>query len=155
MVNLSIWLFVRCSVNDISRLFRLLAPSQSKGPAVARDATKDAEKNTLRHCVVWRAQNIASRHGNKSESRHHPSSLNGVHHWLNRISIALARQHGLRVVDLSEVTMAHAPLAHSVDGAGWMAATRDVDALEGDAYHGYHMGLLGPLFLEALSEACC
>ena len=58
--------------------------------------------------------NIAARHKNLSEPRHHPSSVNGVHHWLNRLSFALARQHGYGVVDLSEHTINHRPAAHNV-----------------------------------------
>ncbi|KAL1495419.1 hypothetical protein AB1Y20_016787 [Prymnesium parvum] len=111
-------------------------------------------RHTPTPCVVWRAQNIAARHANYSEPKHHPSAVNGVHHWLNRISIALAKLNGLKVVDLTPATISRKPLDHSVDGNGWMTARR-VDALEGDVYHGYRISEIAPLFLEALSVACC
>ena len=81
-------------------------------------------------------------------------AANGVHHWLNRISSALARLSGLSVIDLTDHTLAHRPLDHAADGVGWMTS-RPVDALEGDVYHGYRANDLGPLFLRALVEACC
>ena len=89
-----------------------------------------------------------------SPTHSHPSAVNGVHHWLNRMSVALARMHGLRVLDLTDVTIATKPADHSTDGRGWMTA-RAVDALEGDVYHGYQMGQMAPLFLKGLAELCC
>ena len=51
------------------------------------------------------------------------------------MSIALARLHGLRVLDYTSATISRQPLDHSTDGHGWMTA-KAVDALEGDVYHG-------------------
>jgi hypothetical protein len=107
-----------------------------------------------RPCIVWRAQNIAARHTNRSEPKHHPSAVNGPHHWLNRISMSLARQYGLRVLDLTDLTIPWKPSDHSTDGQGWMTA-RAVDAQEGDVYHGYTMGVIAPRFLSGLAEVCC
>ena len=61
-------------VNATSRLFQLFS-----------------NKAMGRACVVYRAHNIAARHGNLSEPRHHPSAFNGFHHWQNRMGLALAK----------------------------------------------------------------
>lgn len=132
-------------VNETSHLFELFVPSGGAAPADPRDAAS---------CVAFRAQNVAARHGNLSEPRHHPSAANGIHHWFNRMSIALARARGLAVVDYTNVTISTAPLDHPADGRGSVAVRR-ADALEGDVYHGYSSRLLGPHFLQRLADACC
>jgi hypothetical protein len=124
-------------VNETSRLFDLFSP---------RDASAS--------CVAFRAQNIAARHTNHSEPRHHPSAVNGIHHWFNRMSIALARARGLAVVDYTNYTMSTKALDHSADGRGSINIRR-ADALEGDVFHGYPSSRLGPLFLRELANACC
>ena len=105
-------------------------------------------------CVVYRAQNIAARHTNASEPRHHPSSVRGPHHWLNRVGIALAKLHGISSIDLSDITQSIKASPYSVDG-GRPNLARRADALEGDVYHGYPLSNLAPRFLGALTEACC
>ena len=86
-----------------------------------------------------------------------------MHHWLNRIGTALARLHGLRVVDLTTDTLGTKPLAYSADEPQGQWASRFAnsarhrnmaDALEGDVYHGYTMREHAPAFLKALAEAC-
>jgi hypothetical protein len=136
-------------LNETTKLMDLYAPLHH--PQTADRSTGS------RRCIIWRAQNIASRHSNASESHHHPSSRNGVHNWLNRISSALARRFSLGVLDLTDMTVARNPLGYDVSrfdlpqsGAG-----RPKGTLEGDVYHGYQGGYLGPMFLQRLAEACC
>jgi hypothetical protein len=143
-------------INATSRLLLAFAPS-----SLLRAARQSAPQSTPRSqgvapslCVVWRAQNIAARHTNRSETRHHPSSVNGVHHWLNRFSIGLARQFGYAIIDLTELTTRQRPAAHNVDARSSRAPKR-AEALEGDVYHGYSSAELAPHLLLALSEACC
>ena len=141
-------------LNRTAQLFSLFAGDVQR-PSNSQSTGKRHRGHVRRPpCVVWRAQNIAARHTNASEPRHHPSAVNGPHHWLNRISIALARMHGLKVLDYTDATISRRPLDHSTDGHGWMTA-KAVDALEGDVYHGYRMGELAPLFLQGLADACC
>ena len=129
-------------LNQTDALLRLFSPSRRRwgtGPPP---------------CVVWRAQNVAQRHANASEPRHHPSAINGVHHWLNRMGLALARLHGLKTIDLTNITIALKPQRHSLDAAP-SAASRQADALEGDVYHGYPVRELARPFLSALAGSCC
>ena len=130
-------------LNQTLRQFRLYASGQPRSS----------------WCVAWCAQNVAPRHSNASEPRHHPSALNGVHHWINRMSAALARQHGLAVIDLINATLSQTPLdrnADTPDSAGRTQAKKTAEALEGDVYHGYRSARgMGPLFLRALAAACC
>ena len=143
-------------VNQTQRLLTAFAPSALHQLADSHPRRDHAPQRRRRRrlCVVWRTQNIASRHANASEPRHHPSSANGVHHWLSRIAIALARQAGIGTVDMTNVTMRSRPLSYSADGRGSKSPSH-ADALEGDVYHGYPSSFLGPLFLQALSRECC
>ena len=96
-----------------------------------------------RVCVVWKASNIARRAQAPAGSRHHPSISDGPHHLLNRVSIALARRHGLSVVDLSDLTLAAKPSGRDQFGAP-----------EGDAYHGYDSEALADALLRRACAAC-
>ena len=107
-----------------------------------------------RACVVYRAHNIAARHTNLSDPKHHPSAFNGFHHWQNRIGLALAKYHGLQTVDLTNVTIHMKASAHSLD-VSKPERSRRADAGEGDVYHGYPLHILAPRFLSALADACC
>jgi hypothetical protein len=159
-------------LNETDALFRLFSPHQWRRASTTRgqtqtnltnltNLTQDLQDDHRPVCVVWRAQNIAARHTNLSEPRHHPSSINGVHHWINRLGIALARLHGLDVIDYTDFTTSHWPApsrnTHAderVAGAS-PAEARKADALEGDVYHGYDMRELAPRWLSALAKACC
>lgn len=72
-------------LNRTAQLFSLYSGDAQR--ALASNFTRQKNKTAPRHkrrspCVVWRAQNIAARHTNASEPRHHPSAVNGPHHWL-------------------------------------------------------------------------
>ena len=132
-------------VVETQRLFELFSPRKRATSSTA-----------LAPCVVWRTQNIASRHSNSTEARHHPSALNGIHSWLNRISSALARQAGIKVLDLTNTTLDERPLDYNADDARPPASIdRRRVALEGDVYHGYRAGVMAPKMLEELAELCC
>ena len=139
-------------VNETAALFRLFSPQQWR-TLQGQTATAAGGR---RVCAVWRAQNIAARHTNLSEPRHHPSTVNGVNHWLNRLGIALARIHGLGIVDYTDFTATNAPLSTYADDRPTGASARKADTfLEGDVYHGYKMNTLAPVWLSALAKACC
>ena len=70
------------------------------------------------------------------------------------MGLALAKLHGLTTLDLTNLTTAIQPHRHSLDAAP-SARSRQVDALEGDVYHGYPVGTIAPEFLTALADACC
>ena len=137
-------------VQETAALFRLFSPKQWR---TMQEQTPPAGRRRV--CVVWRAQNIAARHTKLSDPSHHPSTVNGINHWMNRVGIALARLHGLAVVDYTNITTSTVPLSTYADDRPTGASTRKADALEGDVYHGYKMNTLAPLWLSTLAKACC
>lgn len=117
-------------VNDTLSLFGLFAPA-----ALPTNV-----------CVLWKTMNIVSRH-NGTMAAHHPSSVNGLHHYLNRFTGALARRHGIGVVDVSELTRRLQPRGYrSADASGGGGS-------EGDPYHGYPEEKLLPAVLERMCVA--
>ena len=116
-------------LNATLQLFDLLAPARLP-PNV---------------CVVWKGLHIARRHNGSAP--HHPSTLNGPHHWLNRFTAALARRHHIGVVDTSDVTLAVKP-------RGFRAAdVRGRGGSEGDPYHGYPDELIVPQVVQRTCTA--
>jgi len=127
-------------------------------------------------CVLWKTMNIGprqpvvamqsapplsqvSQHGTDGSAAaastaasaaqvHHPSARNGLHDWLNRISIALATEVGVGVVDLSDLTLSHPPTPRLPQPRPGMASP------EGDIYHGYSAATLLPGFTKRVCEAC-
>lgn len=92
-------------------------------------------------CVAWMASHIGRRH-NGSSPYHHPSAQNGLHHWLNRVTLALAKRRGLVTIDPSEYTLRALP--------------RDFakNASEGDIYHGYRQQPLALGMVRSLCAGC-
>ena len=131
-------------INSTMRLFSLFSPT----------SFLNATKASPSICVVWRAQNVAPRHANHSNIWHHPSAMNGVHHYLNRIGIGMARLWGIHPLDLTNYTLSMPPLDHPINQDGSGRADR-VSAGDGDVYHGYQPARLAPRFLESLANACC
>ena len=123
-------------LNDTERLFNLFGHEARQHTALGSASPES--------CVVWKTNNISPRHKNTSVAFHHPSSFNGVHHWLNRMAVSVARRHKLGIVDLSATTASLRPA-----GANMSTAS------EGDVYHGYDERVLGRLFLQELATACC
>ena len=54
-----------------------------------------------------------------ASSRHHPSAAprNGLHDWLNRLTIALAKKHRIGVANVTDAVMAFAPAARGIRDA--------------------------------------
>ena len=54
-----------------------------------------------------------------ASSQHHPSAAprNGLHDWLNRLTIALAKKHRIGVADVTDAVMAFAPAARGIRDA--------------------------------------
>ena len=96
-------------------------------------------------CVVWKAMTIGPRL--IGTDVHHPSVVNGVNHWLNRLARSAAEDLGIGVLDLSDLTMATAP-ARRLNG------THAAKTGEGDPYHGYSKDRLAPVLAERLCELC-
>ena len=72
---------------------------------------------------------------------HHPSAVNGVHHWLNRFNAAIARRYGVPVIDLTDLTR------HGV-----MDAVAGVS--EGGVYHKVSADAMVPELLTRMVRAC-
>ena len=78
---------------------------------------------------------------------HHPSVEGGLHDYLNKFSISIAREHGVPVVDLTTLTV---------------GMTRDVEAKEGalpgltdtDYYHQYRHSVLWGRVRDAVFAEC-
>ena len=96
-------------------------------------------------CVLWKTMNIAPR-SNQTGS-HHPSVVNGVHHWLNRIAISIAQDLGIGVVDLSDLTI-------SMRATPKLSGAHATRTSEGDPYHGFSLQLLTPELLRRTCAAC-
>jgi len=80
--------------------------------------------------------------------QHHPSARNGLHDWLNRLTIALAKKHGIGVADVTGVAMAFAPTARSTQDAPGMRSP------EGDYYHAVRPSWLFPPVAERVCSGC-
>ena len=99
-------------------------------------------------CVLWRTSNVGARFpGAKCKPRamQHPSSRNGMHDWLNRWAVALAKSYGIGVVDTNDLS--------SRDENGPPSARRG-EIIEGDLYHGFNSSLLLVPFVERSCHAC-
>lgn len=92
-----------------------------------------------RSCVVWKTTNVGKRLS--QGPTHHPSARGEMHDQMNGIARALAKDHDIPVLDLSDVTSVTrlAPLP---------------TVPEGDIYHGYTHQLILPLFLRRLCQLC-
>lgn len=96
--------------------------------------TKDLPTNV---CILWTTNHIGTRvHG--STDAHHPSATNGLHHWLNRMTAALAKEKGIELVDLTNLTL---------------AATSSLQE-EGDLYHGYDFQKLAEEVMNQVNAKC-
>lgn len=100
-------------------------------------------------CVVWKLLHIAKRHnGTRGAVVHHPSTLNGFHHWLNRFTVGLARAHGVGIVDPTALTRHLTP-------RGWKPAdAHGRGGSDGDVYHGFDDDLVVPEVVNGLCDAC-
>ena len=107
-------------------------------------------------CVLWKAMHIGPRanetraaDGDASSGGHlhHPSVVNGVHQWLNRLAISHARDLGIGVLDLSDLTMGVVP-DRKLTGAHASATS------EGDPYHGFPLQKMVPELLGRICAAC-
>ena len=107
--------------NDTAKLFSLFRSLSLPSPWPVQGGTRSLPQS----CVVYKTNNISPRHRNSSVPYHHPSTVNGAHHWLNRMSVALARHYGFGIVDLSATTT-------SLPAVGADTSL----ASEGDPYHG-------------------
>ena len=112
---------------------------------------------TLPHnvCVVFKSSNIGKRTFPKNATNqerllHHPSSINGIHHWLDRFAMPLAKRAGIGVVSLVDITSGLEPVGFGIPGG----LLHKGDALEGDVYHGYPGGLLADVVLERACALC-
>lgn len=118
-------------VNATSALFELFAP-----------------RSLPRHvCVLWKSMHIGPRH-NGSASHHHPSTINGAHHWINRLTSALAARAGIGSIDLTDLLSGMRPTGF-----------RPADELgrfghEGDPYHGFLAGAYMPQLVRRMCAAC-
>ena len=96
-------------------------------------------------CCVWKTNNVGSRL--LEGFWHHPSVEGGLHDYLNKFSISIAREHGVPVVDLTTLTV---------------GMTRDVEAKEGalpgltdtDYYHQYRHSVLWGRVRDAVFAEC-
>lgn len=99
-------------------------------------------------CVLWKAMHVGPRlNTGQLVSSHHPSVVNGPHHWLNRLAISAAQDLGIGVVDLSEYTMAAPPIP-KLNGAHFSKSA------EGDPYHGFPLDKLTPVMLKQMCSQC-
>ena len=92
-----------------------------------------------------------------SRTAHHPSARNGLHEWLNRMATTVAHEHGVGVLDLSDLTIEHPPPPKRVHRAGEGAAAGRrlaTETTEGDLYHGFNSTLLLLPFVERACRLC-
>ena len=84
--------------------------------------------------MLWKANNIGAATAKRWQ---HPSALNSFHHWLNLLTIPIAKRAGIGSIDLTDVTV-----SETADGS------------VSDLYHGYSRSVLLPPFLSRLCEQC-
>ena len=96
-------------------------------------------------CVLWKTMHIGSR-SNETGS-HHPSVVNGMHHWLNRLAISAAAERGIGVLDLSDLTM-------GMSAAPKLTGAHTATTIEGDPYHGFPQHVLVPELLRRMCTRC-
>lgn len=87
-------------------------------------------------CVIWKTNNI----WNGTRSQTHPSMIYRSHYWLNRWSIAMAAESGLRVFDV---------MPHTLQQSGLQAHISSPDA-----YHKYDHADLAQRLLEFMLKSC-
>eukprot|EP00908_Phaeocystis_cordata_P006771 Transcript_17393.p1 GENE.Transcript_17393~~Transcript_17393.p1 ORF type:complete len:439 (+),score=27.32 Transcript_17393:193-1317(+) len=97
-------------------------------------------------CVVWKMLSIGPR--SNLTRTHHPSVLNGPHHWLNRMTKPIVEEHGIKVLDMTDLTLSMVP-APKLDG---FHATPS--SPEGDPYHGFRYNELTPPMMERICKLC-
>lgn len=117
-------------VNATEDLFRLFAPASLPSNV----------------CVLWKPINIAVRHN--GSTGHHPSSIGGVHDWLNKITATLARREGILPLDTASMLRPLRPRGF-----------RNADPLgrggsEGDPYHGFNPQHFAPQMVAQLCALC-
>ena len=134
-------------------------------------------------CVLWRTSNIGPRHlpanGDGSillsaatmlDTMHHPSVRNGVHDWLSRFTVSLARRAGLGVLDTNDITYTHPPPPVAarvavVNGSTGASSARECTGQncrrvwrsvwrEGDLYHGWNASMILPSLCRRACNAC-
>jgi hypothetical protein len=136
-------------------------------------------------CALWRTSNIGPRLGEsggqnrtvKPARVHHPSARNGLHEWLNRFAVGLAREAGVGVLDLTDLTILHPPppkrmhtesksvlhatttreparSAAAAAAADRVSGRRLFAHIEGDLYHGFNSSLLLLPFVARACAAC-
>lgn len=117
-------------VNQTAALFRFFAPASMPS----------------RVCVLWRPMQITAQHNGTGP--HHPSIVGGFHDWINLISGALARQHGIGVLETT-------PLLKGIQARGFRQADADGHGgSEGDPYHGVPASAFVPRMLQQACTAC-
>jgi hypothetical protein len=117
-------------VNQTAALFRFFAPASMPSQV----------------CVLWRPMQITAQHNGTGP--HHPSILGGFHDWINLISGALARQHGIGVLETT-------PLLKGIQARGFRQADADGHGgSEGDPYHGVPASAFVPRMLQQACAAC-
>ena len=117
-------------MNQTAALFRFFAPASMPSKV----------------CVLWRPMQITAQHNGTGP--HHPSIVGGFHDWINLISGALARQHGIGVLETT-------PLLMGIQARGFRQADADGHGgSEGDPYHGVPASAFVPRMLQQACAAC-
>jgi len=96
-------------------------------------------------CLFWKTMHIASR--SDEPGSHHPSVVNGLHHWLNRLAISSASDLGIGVLDLSNITM-------NMSAGKKLTGRHTATTAEGDPYHGFPQSTLMPELLRRMCASC-
>lgn len=96
-------------------------------------------------CVLWKTMHIGPRSNNTST--HHPSVVNGLHHWLNRLAIAASQDARVGILDLSDLTM-------TMTATPKLTGAHAAVSAEGDPYHGFPQGVLVPELLQRACSRC-
>ena len=121
-------------VNETRSLMRMHAELQQAWPNV---------------CVLWKLLHLGPRAAESASGRaHHPSVVMGAHHALNNITADLAREAGIDVIDMSDLTRKVAARV-KLEGAHPTLLQE-----EGDPYHGYDHDWLAPILAERVCAAC-
>jgi hypothetical protein len=111
--------------------------------------TRLQQLRTAGVCCVWKTNNIGARP--VSAAWHHPSVEGGLHDYMNSFAVALARQHGVPVVDLRAATVAMTKAMNNNE-------SHDESALKGmndyDFYHAYDHRKLWRMTWEKTLQAC-
>ena len=107
-------------------------------------------------CVLHKNMNIAPRMHLAQAAPHHPSTVGGLHHWLNRINTAMSHEFGIHPIDLSEVTLSMRPKGaqgcnSTVNGGRSVAKC---EASDGDPFHGYPPGRLARHLIRQMCTLC-